>query len=209
MSSPTIGRRAARPAPPRSRSRARARPTTRRPARHARVRDLRLPVLPAVERRKRLVVGLQQESGAPGHLRHWRGQAEVPDGGGDDIDARPQERCEIVGLEAPVLGVAAPGACAHARAVDVQEIALVARDVHEQPVRDGVEREDATEVVDAGVALRRAGRGNPRRRPLPGEQYRIHCRGRLSRRHRRRGQHGQRDGDPQPGDGCNQRRVTR
>ena len=56
---------------------------------------LGLPVPAAVEGAKRGVVGLEQEPGAPGHLRHRRRQAEVPHGGGDEVGARLQQRREI------------------------------------------------------------------------------------------------------------------
>ena len=166
--------------------------------------DLGLPVRSAVERGKRGVVGLEQEAGAPGHLRHRRRQAEIPYSGGDDVGARLQQGREIVSLETPVLGVAAAGSGARALPVDVENVALVARHVHAQPGWDGFKSDGASKVVDAGIALGRAGRGDPRGRPLSREQRRVDWLARLWRRCRRRGERGKKD-DGQNASGVHRR----
>lgn len=70
---------------------------------------------------------------------------------------------------------------------------MIAGHVDEQPCRDGVEREESAKVVHAGIALGCTGGGNPRSRPLPREQGRVHHwpHG-LSRGNRRRGQRDER-----------------
>ena len=110
-------------------------------------------------------VTLEQEPRLVGDLCFRRLRPEVPDDRGEDVRARAQERRQVHRLVAPVEEVAASGTGGDARAVGVELVAIVGRDVDHERRRHRVDSEPPPKVVDAVAGRRRVGHGDPPRGP--------------------------------------------
>jgi hypothetical protein len=112
-----------------------------------------------------VAVALHHEAGAVGDLRGGRLRPEAPDERRQQVRARLQERRDVERLEAPEQGVPARRTDPHALAVHVQDEALIAAHVHDEPRRHRRHVDHLAETEDARVALWRAVAGDPRPRP--------------------------------------------
>ena len=92
--------------------------------------------------------------------------AEVPDGGGDEVFTWPEQGSEVKELVAPMSEVAARGAVADTMAVDVKDEAVVGADADDIGGGNGGQFEGVTKMENDGVAQRGGGVGDPGGVPL-------------------------------------------
>ena len=114
-------------------------------------------------------IALYDQTGLPADLRSGATGSQVPYRDGQHVLARSQQRSDVDRFVIPAVQIAARRAPARFLSVDQQPVAVIGRDVDNEPLRFFRQVETFAEAVDAVIVRRKASVTDPLGAPGAGE----------------------------------------